>query len=62
MATMPIYGKNHLETFFSRTKKLETVKLDIKHGELEASKVCSSDDPRLTFLHKGQIDFPLRKK
>ena len=37
---MPLYGKNHLKVFFSRTKN-------------DIYQVCLNDEPRLTFDHHG---------
>ena len=55
MASVPIYGKNHLKISFSRTKKPKTKKasrldLSIQQLGLKVCQVCSNDDPRLTFF------------
>ena len=51
MATMPIYGKNPLKIFFSRTRRLMTLGLGMKHWGCRAYQVCSNDDPRLTLTY-----------
>ena len=51
MATMPIYGKNLKKIFFSRTKRLMTLKLSMQHWVLEYFKICSNDDPGLTLTY-----------
>ena len=48
MADIPIYGKNLLKIFFSRTRRVMTLGLDMLHLGCEAYQVCSIDDPRLT--------------
>ena len=48
MAAMPIYGKNPLKVFFSRTRRLMTLGLGMQHLGCGAYQVCSNDDPRLT--------------
>ena len=51
MATMPIYGKNLKKIFFSRTKRLMTLKLGLQHRVFKYYKVCSNDDPVLTLTY-----------
>ena len=51
MADMPIYGKNPLKTFFSRTRKLMTLGLGMLYFGCWAYQVCSNDDPRLTLTY-----------
>ena len=47
MAATPIYVKNPLKIFFSRTRTLMTLGLGMKHWESGAYQVCSNDDPML---------------
>ena len=51
MAAMPIYGKNPLKIFFSRTRRPMTLGLGMKHQECGAYQVCSNDDPGLTLTY-----------
>ena len=51
MAAMPIYGKNLKKIFFSRTKRLMTLKVGMQHEVLEYYQVCSNDDPGLTLTY-----------
>ena len=51
MAAMPIYGKNPLKIFFSRTRRPITLGLCIKHWGCGAYQVYSNDDPRLTLTY-----------
>ena len=51
MAAVPIYGKNLKKIFFSRTKRLMTLKLGMQHQELEYYKVYSNDEPGLTLTY-----------
>ena len=51
MATMPIYGKNPLKIFFSRTRRPITSGLGMYHLGCGAYQVCSNDDPRLTLTY-----------
>ena len=51
MADMPIYGKNPLKIFFSRTRRLMTLGLGLKHFGCLIYQVCSNDDPRLTLTY-----------
>ena len=41
---IPIYGKNPVKIFFSRTRKLTTLGFG-------AYQICSNDDPRLTLIY-----------
>ena len=51
MADMPIYGKNPLKIFSSRTRRLMTLGLGMKHFGCWAYQVWSNDDPRLTLTY-----------
>ena len=51
MAVMPIYGKNPLEIFFSRTGRLISTKLGMKHRGLQPIIVYSNDNPRVTLTY-----------
>ena len=51
MTTMSIYGKNPKTIFFSRTKRLMTLKLRMWHWVLEYYQVYSNDDPGLTLTY-----------
>ena len=51
MAARPIYGKNLLKIFFSRTRKPVTLRLGMEHWGCGAYQVCSNDDPRLTLTY-----------
>ena len=51
MAAMPIYGKNPLKIFFSRTRGLISMKLGVKHRGLLPIIVCSNDDPGVTLTY-----------
>ena len=46
IATMSIYGEK--KSFF-RTKKAFWLNFGLKHQRLKVYKVCSNDDPRMTF-------------
>ena len=46
MATTPIYGKNHLKIFFSRTRRMMTLGLD-KLGVFHANQISMCLDPHL---------------
>ena len=48
MAATPIYGKNPLKIFFSRTRRPMTLGLGMYNWGSGAYQVCSNDDPRLT--------------
>ena len=50
MADMPIYGKNPLKIFFSKTRRLMFLGLGVKIL-CWAYQVCSNDDPRLTVAY-----------
>ena len=50
MAAMPGYGKN-FNFFFSRTKRLMTLKLGMKHWVLEYYQICSNGDAELTLTY-----------
>ena len=60
MALTPIYGKNLLKIFFSRTRRPVTLRLSMKYWGCEAYQVCSNDDPRvtLTYLTSRSSLFP----
>ena len=51
MAATPIYGKNPLKIFFSRTRRLMTMGLSMWHCACRAYQVCSNDVPRLTLIY-----------
>ena len=51
MAAMPMYGKNPLKIFFSRTRRPITSGLGMYHLGYGAYQVCSNDDPRLTLTY-----------
>ena len=51
MAAMPIYGKDPLKIFFSRTRRPMTLGLGMLHWGCGAYQVCSNDDPRLTLTY-----------
>ena len=51
MAATPIYGKNLLKIFFSRTIRPMTSGLGMEHLESRAYQICSNDDPRLTLTY-----------
>ena len=51
MATMPIYGKNPLKIFFSRTSGPISLKLGIQYRGHGPCKVCSNDDPGSTITY-----------
>ena len=51
MAGMPIYGKNPLKIFFSRTVSQMTVKLGRKQKGLKPFNSYINDDPRLTLTY-----------
>ena len=51
MADMPIYRKNPLKIFFSRTRRLMTLGLGMQHLGCGAYQFCSNDDPRLTLTY-----------
>ena len=51
MATTPIYGKNLLKIFFSRTRRPVTLRLDMSYWGCGAYQFCSNDDPRVTLTY-----------
>ena len=51
VAAMPIYGKNPLKIFFSRTRRPMTLGLGMLHRGCGAYQVCSNNDPRLTLTY-----------
>ena len=51
MAATPIYGKNSLEIFFSRTSQPISTKIGMKHRGLQPIIVYSNDDPRVTLTY-----------
>ena len=51
MSAMPIYGKNPLKIFFSRTRRPVTLGLGMQHWGCGAYQVCSNDDPKLTLTY-----------
>ena len=51
MAAMPIYGKNLKKTFFSRTKRLMTLKVGMLHRVFQYYQFYSNDDLELTFTY-----------
>ena len=61
MADMPIYSKNPLKIFFSRTSRLIDILIRYVHFGYVAYQVCSNDDPRLTltYLTSRSNCFPL---
>ena len=48
MATMPIYGKNSSNIFFSETNRLISMKLGVKHPWLKYYNVYINHDPVMT--------------
>ena len=58
MAATPIYGKNPLKIFLSRTKGLMTLGLGMQHWGLGPNKICSDDDLELTLtFFYGKVKF-----
>ena len=51
MAVMPMYGKNIKKIFFSGTKRLMTLKVDMQHQVREYCQVCSNDAPGLILTY-----------
>ena len=51
MANTPIYGKNPLKIFFSRTGRPMTLELSMKHWECGPYQDCINDDLRLTLTY-----------
>ena len=54
MATTPIHGKNPPK-IFSRAKGHMAVWLGILHLVFKAIIVCSTDDPRMTFMPRSNL-------
>ena len=50
-AAMPIYGKNLLKIFSSRTRRPVTLRLGMLYLGCGAYQVCSNDDPRMTLTY-----------
>ena len=51
MTSMPIYGKNSLKIFFSRTRRPVALGLGMLHWGCGAYQVGSNDEPRLTLTY-----------
>ena len=51
MATMAIYNKNLLKTFFSRTRRPVILKLGMKHQGIELYKNYINHDHGVTFIY-----------
>ena len=51
MAAMPIYGKNLLKIFLSRTRSPMTLKLSMYYMRLKFYKVYINDNPGLTLTY-----------
>ena len=51
MATMPIYGKNPLNVFFSGTKRPLALGLGMKHWRCSPYQVCTNDESRLALTY-----------
>ena len=51
MATTPIYGKNRLKVFFSRTRRLMTLGLGIQHKGCGPYQVFPNDYSGLTLTY-----------
>ena len=51
MAARPIYGKNPLEIFFSRTGRLISTKLGLLYQGLQPIIIYSNDDPGVTLTY-----------
>ena len=51
MATMPIYGKNPLNIFFSGTKSPMALGLGMKHWGCRPYQICTNDESRLTLTY-----------
>ena len=51
MAATPIYGKNLLKIFFSRTRRPVTLRLGMYYWGCGTYQVCSNDDPRVTLAY-----------
>ena len=63
LATMPIYSKKHEKFFFSKTKRLMTLKACMQHQVLKCYQVYSNGDSGLTLTCFAVTDhfahFPL---
>ena len=51
MATTPIYGKNHLNIFFSGTKRLMAMGLGMWDWGFGPYQICTNDESRLTLTY-----------
>ena len=51
MATTPIYGNNPLKIVFSRTRRLMTLGLGIKHWRCGPYQVCTNDYSGFTLTY-----------
>ena len=51
MATMPIYGKNSFNLFFSGTKRPLALGLDMKNWGCRPYRVSTNDESRLTLTY-----------
>ena len=51
MATMPIYGKNPLNIFFSGTKRPMALGLGMLHWGCGPYQICTNDESRLTLTY-----------
>ena len=51
MATMPIYGKNPLNIFFSGTKRPMALGLGMYHWGCGPHQICTTDESRLTLTY-----------
>ena len=51
MATMPIYGKNSINIFFSGTKRPLALGLGMQHWGCGPYQACTNDESRLTLTY-----------
>ena len=51
MATIPIYGKKHLNIFFSGTKRPMALGLCMQHCGCRPYLICTNDESRLTLTY-----------
>ena len=51
MATTPIYGKNPLDIFFSRTKRTMALGLGMYHWGCRPYHICTNDESKLTLTY-----------
>ena len=51
MDTMPIYGKNPLNIFFSGTKRTMALGLSMYHRGCRPYPICTNDESRLTLTY-----------